>query len=80
MKIHPIIYQMVARCHVGDSNRKVLYYCVAGLREGLKGFLAMDKAARRRFMEQAIAAHKQNRELYDYVMKGKPKSRRMKGL
>lgn len=71
MKIHPIIYQMVARCHVSDSNRKVIYYCLTGLKQGRKTFLSWDRITRRTFLEQAIAAHARQRDLYDYVMKGR---------
>lgn len=66
----PIIRQIVARCHVGESNLAVIRYVVSRLKEQRKTFLAMKRQQRRKLIRDTISAHAQNRKLYRAVMCG----------
>lgn len=64
-----MIHQIVDRCHVDDSNRKVIRYVISRLRKGYDTYHAMPKAQRRELMTLVIEAHRENRELYRAVMR-----------
>jgi len=65
-----IVDQIVGRCHVGYSNRRVLKYFISRLKHGYKGWFLLTRNERRRWMRQVFEVHRQNRELYRYVMGG----------
>ena len=65
-----IIRQIVARCHVSESNHKVIRYVISRLRNKYVGFRSMCKSDRRKFMRLVIAAHKDNKGTYRRVMMG----------
>lgn len=67
---NPIIKQIVDRCYVADSNRKVIRYLVSRLRRGYRTFRTLSRPQRRELMAQAIAVHQKNRRLYIKVMRG----------
>ena len=67
---HPIIRQIVNRCHVGDSNRTVIRYVVSRLRHGYATFHALSREQRHILMRDAIEVHEANRQLYFRVMRG----------
>ena len=67
----PIIRQIVGRCHVADSNLRVIRYVVSRLRDGKRTFLAMSREKKRALLGQTIACHAENRELYGWVMSGR---------
>lgn len=67
--VHPIVAQIINRdCHVGCSNRSVIRHVISKLRHGHKTFRAMAKEDRRLLMQQCIAQHRENWELYRAVM------------
>ena len=68
---HPIIRQIVGRCHVNDSNRKVIRYVISRLRTGYATFRAMSEKQRRLLMCEVIAEHQKNQALYSGVMRGR---------
>ena len=65
-----MIRQIVNRCHVSESNRKVIRYVISRLKNGYKTWQAASKVDRRYVMETAIKIHKENRDLYYDVMSG----------
>lgn len=67
--IDPIIRQIVDRCHVSDSNLRAIRYVISRLKNKYRTFAAMSKASRRNLMQQTIQAHKENRALYNRVMR-----------
>lgn len=69
---HPMVSQIVGRCHVGDSYLQVIRYAVSRFRDGRRAFLGMSRPDRRRFLEEVVAAHRENRDLYSHVMRGQP--------
>jgi hypothetical protein len=73
---HPMIRQIVNRCHVSDSNRTVIRYIISRLRDGYTTFRAMPRRQRRLLMRDAIAVHKANRALYTRVMRGNQRTTR----
>jgi len=68
--IHPIIRQIVDRCHVGDSYTDVARYAISRLKHGKRSYHAMDRANRRELLSQVFEQHARNRELYATVMSG----------
>jgi len=70
MKVHPIIRQIVNRCHVGETDLTVIRYVVSRLKHKHRTFAAMPKKDRREFMRQVIRVHGENRKLYQHVMRG----------
>jgi hypothetical protein len=71
VKADPLIRQIVGRCHVGESNRKVIRYVISCLKRKYKTWQATPKATRREAMHQIIAVHRENRQLYRAVMSGR---------
>jgi hypothetical protein len=67
---HPIVRQIVNRCHVGESNRTVIRYVVSRLRHGYRTFHAMSREQRHLLMRDAIEVHRTNRDLYIRVTQG----------
>lgn len=69
--IHPIIAQIIDRdCHVSLSNRAVIRHVISKLKHGYRTFRDLPKEERKSFMQQCIAQHNQNWELYVAVMRG----------
>lgn len=65
-----LIGQIVGRCHVSDSDRRVIRYVIGRLRDGYGTFRAMSKGQRRRLLRESIRAHRKNQVLYAVVMRG----------
>ena len=68
---HPMIRQIVNRCHVSDSNRKVIRYVISRLKAGFRTYRKMSRSQRHTLMRQVIEVHERNRELYRRVMSGR---------
>lgn len=64
-----MISMIVGRCHVGDSNRKVIRYLKSRMKRGAWRKLSRDE--RKQIMREAIRCHAENRELYHAVMTGR---------
>ena len=62
-----IIRQIVDRCHVGDSNRKVIRYVISRLKNKEQTFWNMSKYDRKVFMKSVIKEHSLNRQMYNIV-------------
>jgi len=69
-KAPAIVRQIVSRCHVGDSNRKVIRYFISRLKHGYATWHALPRAERKQWLAWVIQVHAENRGLYDYVMGG----------
>jgi hypothetical protein len=65
-----LVCQIVGRCHVGESNRKVLRYFIGCLREGMITWRALTRETRREFMKGIFECHSANRGLYRFVTRG----------
>ena len=65
-----IVNQIVDRLHVGAGKLEVIRYVISRMQSGYKTFKAVPKASRRDIIKQALARHKSNQELYQYVMGG----------
>ncbi len=66
---HPIVRQIINRdCHVSMTNRAVVKYVISKLKQKHKTFKTIPKEDRRRFIEDCIYIHTENRSLYRYVM------------
>jgi hypothetical protein len=63
-----MISQIVGRCHVGDSHRKVLRYFKSRL--NLNGWNTIERKERKRILRLVIVEHDANRALYAKVMRG----------
>jgi hypothetical protein len=70
VKVAPIVRMVVDRCHVGDSNRRVIRYVISRLKKKHRGFRAMSRSQRRDLLRQIVTVHTENRELYRDVMRG----------
>ena len=68
VQVGGIVRQIVGRCYVGDSNRRVIRYTVSRLKHKYQTFKAMPREQRRDLMRQVIQAHRENRGLYRRVM------------
>lgn len=64
-----MISQIVGRCHVSDSNLKVIRYFLSRLKKG--AWRKTDKATRKQILRQIIETHRENKELYLAVMTGR---------
>jgi hypothetical protein len=64
------VTSIVGRCHVGESNRKVIRYFISRLKRGYKTWHALPKAERKQWLKWIVQAHAENRGLYNYVMRG----------
>ncbi len=65
-----IVEMIVGRCHVGDSDRKVIRYVISRLTDGRRTFRAMTRKDRKALLRQIIDAHTANQKLYHHVMTG----------
>lgn len=65
-----MISMIVGRCHVSESYMKVIRYFISRLKDGYKTFAALPREKRRWVMREIIKEHKENRDIYNYVMKG----------
>ena len=62
------VRSIVGRRHVAESNRTVIRYFVSRLKKG--AWPKLGRGERKQWMRWVIAAHRENRELYRYVMRG----------
>ena len=60
----------MARCHVGDSNRKVIKYVISRMAHKYATFHALTPKVRKIFLRAVIDCHRNNRGLYTFVMRG----------
>lgn len=68
---HPIIRQIVDRCHVSRRHRAVARYVISRLREGWTTYRAMPREDRREMLRQIHQVHQENRAEYRAVMSGR---------
>jgi len=67
----PIIKQIIDRdCHVSFSYLRVIKHVVSKIEGGYKTFKKLPKDFKKDFMKNCIRIHKQNINLYNYVMRG----------
>jgi len=71
MNVHPIIRQIVARQHVGASNRTVIKTAIKSLENKRQTWTAMSAEDRTEFMRQCIYCHTENFRLYTHAMGGR---------
>ena len=70
-KGHIMIRMLVDRCHVYDSNRRMIRYVVSRMRApAWRTWMAVPRAVRHQALRQAIGIHAENRQLYRDVMRG----------
>lgn len=62
-----MISMIVDRCHVAESNRRVIKYVISRLKNQYATFKSISKDERKKFMKDIIQAHKDNIELYNWV-------------
>lgn len=62
-----MIYQIVSRCHVGDSNKKVIKYFISRLKHGYKTWIGVPRDERKKILREVIKIHEENRQLYREV-------------
>jgi hypothetical protein len=66
--VKSVLYSIVARCHVADSQADVLKYAQSRLK---KGFWEKQTPEYQKAFAQACAElHEENRQLYTSVMRG----------
>ena len=65
-----IVRILVGRCHVGQSNRRVIRYFISRLKRGYQTWAQMPRDERKQWLRWVVAAHAENRGLYSYVMGG----------
>ena len=70
MKTHPIVRQIVDRHHVADDYLEVVRSVLGRLRGRRKAFLKLPREARRTIIGSALQVHKENRDLFNFVMRG----------
>jgi len=70
MVIHPIIRQIVDRCHVSETHEEVLEYAISRLKEGQITFDAMPKKDQTKFKRQVKTCHSKNIKQYCQIMNG----------
>jgi len=66
-----MVERIVARCHVGQSDRSVINYVVSRLKDGRKTFFGLSRARRKALLRRIIRAHRENQNLYRKVMSGR---------
>jgi len=70
--VHPIIQLRVDKCHVAESYLSVIRYVLRTANPAQYArFRLAPRRKRRRFIREILYAHKKNRELYAFVMKGR---------
>ena len=62
-----MIYQIVSRCHVGESNRQVIKYFISRLKHGYKTWIGVPRDKRKEILREIIKIHEENRQLYREV-------------
>lgn len=65
-----MIRQIVDRCHVSDSNFHVIKYVISRLKRKYKTWKSLSQVERKKMMKEIIKIHKENRSLYNFVMRG----------
>ena len=69
--MHPIVRQIIDRdCHVSLSHRAVMRHVISKLRHGWATFRQIPRVDRKELLRQCAQAHRENWELYRYVMSG----------
>ena len=61
---------LVGQCHVSATNREVIRHVIEKFKDGYQTWRAIPKDRRKDMMRSIIKAHQDNRDLYNYVMKG----------
>jgi hypothetical protein len=64
------VTSIVGRCHVGHSNRQVIWYFISRLKDGYNTWRVVPKAERKQWLRWIVQAHAENRSLYNHVMRG----------
>jgi hypothetical protein len=64
-----MLYSIVSRCHVSDSNLSVIRYVKSRMKKGV--WSALDKNERKQILNEIIEIHKSNQKLYGYVTTGR---------
>jgi acyl-CoA reductase-like NAD-dependent aldehyde dehydrogenase len=70
-KIPSSVERIVGRCHVGDSDRRIIRYFISRLKKGYKTWAAAPVAERKQYLRWIIQAHRENQSLYRSVMTGR---------
>lgn len=71
VQVDPIIKMIIDRdCHVNLSNKEVIKHVISKMYNGYNSFKEMEKEDRRKFMKMCIHHHKENIELFNFVMRG----------
>ena len=65
-----MIRMLVGRCHVGESNKRVIRYVISRLKDKETTFWSLSNAQRKGLMQACIKEHAENRQLYNDVMRG----------
>ena len=68
-EIPSIVFLIVGRCHVGESNTKVIRYFVSRLKPG--AWRKLSREERKAVLRHVLHAHDVNRALYHAVMTGR---------
>ena len=68
--MNPFVRQIVERCHVGDTNREVIRYVISRIKGKYKTFRKLPREQRKQLLRDAVQCHRENRDLYCYVMRG----------
>lgn len=66
-----IIQSIVNKCHVADSNRKVIQTVISKFINKYEDWIKLDKENRKEIMKLCILYHSKNRSLYYKVSFGK---------
>ena len=67
---HPIVRQIVGRCHVGEDYLSVVRYVLSKLKGGRTAFFTVPRDERRYIIGSTLACHAENRNTYSAVMGG----------
>ncbi len=65
-----MIRMLVGRCHVGESNKRVIRYVISRLKNKETTFWSLPKDQRKSLMQACVKEHAENRKLYNDVMRG----------
>jgi hypothetical protein len=66
----PIVSRIVGRCHVGESNSKVIRYFISRLKHKYATWRTIPREQRREWLQWVIAEHADNRGVYNSVIRG----------
>ena len=61
---------LVGQMHVSATNRQVIRHVISRLKNGYQKWRTIPVARRKQMMRSIIRTHQDNREIYNYVMKG----------